>query len=98
VADNPAIRGDADDSVVSKADGERFRVLRRRMGLTQEELAGLAGVSRRMVQRIEDGRWDTVSHGATRRVADALGARLRIVITWQGELLDRLVDAGHAEL
>lgn len=36
--------------------------------------------------------------GALDRVANALGARLYPNLSWQGEMLDRLVDAGHAEL
>jgi hypothetical protein len=31
-------------------------------------------------------------------VAEALGAHLRIVLTWGGEQLDRLVDPAHADL
>ena len=31
------------------------------------------------------------------RVCAALGARLRMRVEWQGEALDRLLDAGHAE-
>jgi hypothetical protein len=55
-------------------------------------------VSRRTVQRIEAGRWANLTFDAVRRVADALGAYLRIMISWNGEQLDRLVDAAHAEL
>lgn len=73
-------------------------MLRRRAGLTQLELGILAGVGRRTVQRIEHGAWANLGHEAVRRVADALGAHLRIVVTWNGEQLDRLLDAGHADL
>lgn len=83
---------------MSKANADRLRVLRRHQLLTQQELAARAGVSRRMVQRIEGGAWDSISHGVLQRVADTLGARLRVTISWDGEQLDRLVDAAHAEL
>jgi transcriptional regulator with XRE-family HTH domain len=81
-----------------KSVAERFAVLRRRLRLTQSELAAAAGVSRRMVQRIEAGSWQNLSVAALERVATALGGRLQVILTWNGEQLDRLVDAGHAEL
>jgi transcriptional regulator with XRE-family HTH domain len=83
---------------VWKVVGQRFLVLRRRLGLTQLDLAQLAGVSRAAVQRIEHGEWQSVQVGRVEQVAAALGARLQILLTWNGEQLDRLVDAGHAEL
>lgn len=83
---------------MSLVTGNRLRVLRRRLHLTQEQVAKRARTSRRTVQRIEDGAWDAVAHGTIQRVADALGAQMRTVINWNGAALDRLVDAGHAEL
>lgn len=83
---------------MSIANGARLRTLRRRMRLTQEDAARRAGISHRTVQRIEAGAWDQVRHGALRRLSDALGAQIRVVISWNGAQLDRLVDAGHAEL
>lgn len=58
----------------------------------------MAGVSRQVVQRIEWGRWSGIPVDKVERVAAALGARLQVGLTWHGEQLDRLVDAGHAEL
>lgn len=87
-----------DDGRVWKAIGQRFTVLRRRLELTQVELAQRAGVSRGVIQRIEHGNWTSIQVGRLDRVASALGARLQILLTWNGEQLDRLVDAGHAEL
>lgn len=81
-----------------RAVGQRFLVLRRRLELTQAELAELTGVSRGVIQRIEHGAWHSVPVGRLERVAAALGARLQVLLTWNGEQLDRLVDAGHAEL
>lgn len=81
-----------------KTIGQRFTVLRRRLELTQAELALLAGVSRGLIQRIEHGEWQSVQVGRLERVASALGARLQMLLMWNGEQLDRLVDAGHAEL
>lgn len=58
----------------------------------------MAGVSRQVVQRIEWGRWNGIPVDKVDRVAAALGARLQVGLMWHGEQLDRLVDAGHAEL
>jgi transcriptional regulator with XRE-family HTH domain len=80
------------------AIGMRIRALRRHRNLTQDELARLAGVSRRTVQRIESGLGGGVTHDRLRRVVEALGGTLRITLSWNGELLDRLIDSGHAEL
>ena len=81
-----------------RSDGVRFLVLRRRLRLTQEELARQSGVSRRVIGLIEGGNWETVRFGKLARGAEALGAKLYPHLTWQGERLERLVDAGHAEL
>lgn len=78
--------------------GRRYRVLRRHRRLRQEDLAALSGVSRQVVQRIESGRWDGIGVAKIHRVATALGAHLFVGLTWNGEQLDRLVDAAHAEL
>lgn len=81
-----------------KSVGQRFRVLRRHLRLRQEDLAALAGVSRQVIQRIESGHWDGIGVDKIHRVANALGARLFFGVKWNGEQLDRLADAGHAEL
>lgn len=80
------------------AMGARYRALRQRLRLRQTDLAGAAQVSRKLIGLIENGRWERVPFGALDRVATALGARLYPNLSWQGEALDRLVDAGHAEL
>lgn len=81
-----------------KALGERFRVLRRRLGLRQADLAAMTGLSRQMISRLERGECDRMLFAAADTVAQALGARLVVYLSWQGEQLDRLVDAAHAEL
>jgi hypothetical protein len=50
------------------------------------------------VWRIERGRGDRVTVHVLVRVAAALGARVDVRLLWQGEGLDRLLDAGHADL
>ncbi|MEO8511112.1 MAG: helix-turn-helix domain-containing protein [Chloroflexota bacterium] len=78
--------------------GERFRVLRRRLGLRQIDVAAMTGLSRQMISRLERGECDRMLFAVADKVAAALGARLVVYLSWQGEQLDRLVDAGHAEL
>jgi transcriptional regulator with XRE-family HTH domain len=74
------------------------RFLRLNKGWSQAVLAVRAGVSRELVSRIERERLAGVTLGGVERVLTALGARLRATAAWQGEQLDRLMDAGHAAL
>ena len=78
--------------------GLGVRALRRKRGWTQAELAARARVSRTAVWRIERGHADRVAVHVLARVAAALGARIDVRLLWQGEGLDRLLDAGHADL
>ena len=80
----------------SVAFGRGIRALRMRVRLTQEALSGRAGVSRSVVARIEQGRADRMTIAILDRVAAALGARVACRLLWQGEGLDRLLDADHA--
>jgi hypothetical protein len=50
------------------------------------------------VYRIERGRADDVAVHTLVRVAAALGARVDILLLWQGEGLDRMLDVRHAGL
>ena len=78
--------------------GLGMRALRRRRGWTQERLAARAGVSRTAIWRIERGHADRVVVHVLVRVTAELGARMDVRLLWQGEGLDRLLDAAHAEL
>ena len=51
-----------------------------------------------MVWRIEAGRADELTLRQIDGVARALAARLELQLSWQGEGLDRLLDADHAAL
>lgn len=75
-----------------------MRALRRRRGWTQGQLAERGGVSRSTVQRIERAGVDLFTGGTIKAVAQALGAKIETRILWQGEALDRLLDADHAAL
>ena len=78
--------------------GLGVRALRRKRGWTQDELAAKTQVSRTAIWRIERGHADRVAVHVLARVAAALGARIDVRLLWQGEGLDRLLDAGHADL
>jgi transcriptional regulator with XRE-family HTH domain len=78
--------------------GLQFRALRRRAGLTQDQLAIRAGVSRSLISRVERGLIAGIAHRRMRQVATALGATLDYYLRFQGEALDRMLDEAHAEL
>jgi len=58
--------------------GESLRQLRTQRGLTQAQLADLAGLTRRMIVQIEQGR-ATVAVRAYVAAAEAMGAELTVV-------------------
>ena len=78
--------------------GRQVRALRRRRGWRQVDLAMTARTSRAMVSRVELGHADEVTIRALDAIAGALSARLDLHLTWNGEGLDRLLDADHATL
>ncbi len=78
--------------------GLAIRALRRRRGWTQAQLAARARISQSAVSRIERGEGDRLTHRLLVRIASELGARVRVQLLAHGEDLDRLLDAGHAEL
>jgi transcriptional regulator with XRE-family HTH domain len=84
--------------VDSVAFGRGFKALRVKKRLRQEDLASESGVSRSVVARIEQGHADRVTIDVLERVARPLGARVVCRLTWNGEGLDRLLDAAHAAI
>jgi transcriptional regulator with XRE-family HTH domain len=78
------------------AFGRGLRAIRIRKRLTQDELADRAGLSRSVIARIEQGRGARVAVVTLDRVAATLGARVFVRLHWQGDALDRLLDARHA--
>jgi transcriptional regulator with XRE-family HTH domain len=78
--------------------GLAIRALRRRRGWTQSQIAARARVSQSAVSRAERcDAWDLPVR-TLHRIAEALGARAPVSLFWQGEGLDRLLDAAHAGL
>jgi transcriptional regulator with XRE-family HTH domain len=82
--------------VDSVAFGRGFKALRIRKRLRQEDLATEAGVSRGAIARIEQGHAEKVTVETLENLARPLGARVVCRLNWQGEALDRLLDADHA--
>jgi transcriptional regulator with XRE-family HTH domain len=78
--------------------GRGIRALRRRRGWRQVDLAHVAGLSRTVIARVELGQADRVTVRTVESIAAALGARLDIRLSWNGEALDRLLDSSHAQL
>lgn len=87
-----------DPRVDTIAFGRGFKALRVRKRLRQEDLAAQAGVSRGAIARIEQGRADKVTVETLEKVARPLGARVICRLSWNGEVLDRLLDADHAAI
>jgi transcriptional regulator with XRE-family HTH domain len=78
--------------------GRGVRALRRRKRWRQEDLAAAVGLSRGVVARVEQGRAERVTVATLDRIAAAVGARVTCRLTWNGEGLDRLLDADHAAI
>jgi len=78
--------------------GRALRALRRRRRWRQVDLGVKAGISQSDVSRIELGQLDAIAIGRLDRLAMAVGARLEVRLLWNGEGLDRLLDADHANL
>jgi transcriptional regulator with XRE-family HTH domain len=76
--------------------GRGIRALRRRKRWRQEDLAAAAHVSRGVIARIEQGHAAQVTVETLDKVATALGARVNCRLSWNGEGLDRRLDADHA--
>ena len=86
------------ESVDTIRTGRQLRALRHRQRLTQDDVAERSGMSRSQVGRAERGRADELRLVQLDRVARALGARLDLRVSWNGEMLDRLLDAAHAAI
>lgn len=75
-----------------------MRHLRRRRGWRQSDLGARCDVSRQVISRIERGELAGIRLRTVSRLLEALGATADLTIRWQGEQLDRVIDAAHAAL
>jgi transcriptional regulator with XRE-family HTH domain len=78
--------------------GRAARALRIHRGWRQADLARQAGVSQSLVSRVERGHADTMTVQTLEALLQRLGARLIVRFDWNGEAIDRLLDADHARL
>ncbi len=78
--------------------GRLLRLIRQRVGLTQRSLAQVADVTRENVMAVEAGRLGQLPFDRTRRMFEAVGARARPAVWWNGAAADRLLDERHAAL
>jgi transcriptional regulator with XRE-family HTH domain len=78
--------------------GRGIRALRMRRRWRQVDLAAPARVSQTVIARIERGAGGTVPPRKLEMVAAALGARIDLRLSYNGEALDRLLDSAHARL
>jgi transcriptional regulator with XRE-family HTH domain len=78
--------------------GRGVKALRLRKRWRQEDLAAAAHVSRGVVGRIERGNAHRVTVATLDNVATAVGGRVTCRLSWNGEGLDRLLDAEHAAI
>lgn len=70
--------------------------MRHRRGWRQVDLASRCGISQSEISRIELGLIDAVPIGKIERVVSVLGGSLDARVRWNGEGIDRLLDAAHA--
>jgi transcriptional regulator with XRE-family HTH domain len=84
--------------VDGQALGRAVRAIRLRRGWTQVELGLRAGVSPQTVSRLELGATATMRMELIDRVAGAVGVTVRLVPSWRGGELDRLVNRRHSLL
>ena len=78
--------------------GRIVRSLRRRRGWRQSDLGARAGVSQQSVSLVETGRYRSLAIDTLERILAELEAEIEVVVRWRGGELDRVVDAGHADL
>lgn len=89
------------DGVVSTEDerlGLLLKAIRRRVGLTQEELAIAAEVPVRNVAAVEDARSGDIRVDRLRAIFATAGGQARVTAWWNGAAADRLLDEKHAAL
>jgi transcriptional regulator with XRE-family HTH domain len=76
--------------------GRSLRALRRRKDWRQQDLADAAKVSRSVAGRAERGEISRIAYGDLERLTEAAGGHLQLLLAWNGEALDRLLDEDHA--
>jgi transcriptional regulator with XRE-family HTH domain len=78
--------------------GAIVRARRRRLGLRQQDVAGVAGVSRQCVSLLECGGLMRLGVRSVRDIAAAVGIDLTFAVRSKGASVDRLIDERHSAL
>src|SRR6266545_1687360 len=78
--------------------GRALRQLRRRRGLRQADVAGVASLAQQTIWLIECGHAAAFSIDTVRRAFGAVGASYEGLVVWRGGGLDRLLDERHSAL
>jgi transcriptional regulator with XRE-family HTH domain len=78
--------------------GRALRVLRRRRGMRQADVAAIAKVSRSLVSLVERGHLGSVTVKTIRSLFAAVDAGFEGQVLWRGGAIDRLLDEAHADV
>ncbi|MGH7555640.1 MAG: helix-turn-helix domain-containing protein [Longimicrobiales bacterium] len=78
IGDDPELRALIQEERVNAEVAVEIYQLRTSRGLTQDELAKRVGTAQSVIARLEDADYDGHSLRMLRRIAEALGARLRV--------------------
>jgi transcriptional regulator with XRE-family HTH domain len=88
LADNPTLAAAVDDERFRVNVGAEIFEARTHAGLSQKDLAELAGMQQSAIARLEDADYDGHSLKVLRRIADALGKRLHIAFVNQYPIVE----------
>lgn len=78
MAADPELAAAVEQEVINTRIARQVCDLREAAGLTQKQLAEMIGTQQSVVSRIEDADYEGHSLGLLKRIADALGKRLRV--------------------
>ena len=78
LADNPELAAMVEDAAVDSHTAREIYRARNTAGLTQKQLAELAGTFQSVIARIEDADYGSHSMRILKKIAAALGKRLRV--------------------
>jgi len=95
---NPEYRQAYADDYLNTFVATQIQVLREQRGLTQEELAGLIGTKQPGISRLENVNYSAWNTETLRKIAYALGVRLRISFETYGDLLIESSSFGRRSL
>ncbi len=78
IGDDTALREAADRAVEDALIGQMIYDIRTQAGLTQKQLAELAGTDQAVISRLEDADYEGHTMSMLRRIAKALGKRVEV--------------------